>query len=190
MQAETDLSFLVSTFLELYKSFGNRSTLFNLILYAAMAKSIKLFQPTEKVYELLGIETSQPTPRERVSFQWLFLLICTTIHFVSSLGFFMFEAKKVADRGDSFYQVSTQVATIFHIITYPREVPNIRQLIGKYEHFFEDSKFSLVGCFQSFFFEMNLLIENVSFIYFFLNLSNRIERSGNSSSIYRTAREN
>lgn len=152
-----------------------------------MAKSIKLFQPTEKVYELLGIETSQPTPRKRVSFQWLFLLICTTIHFVSSVMFFLFEAQSVADRGDSFYQVSTQVATIFHIITYPREVPNIRQLIGKYEHFFEDSKFLLVGCFRSFFFEMNLLIENFSI---FLNLLNRIERSGNSSNIYRTAQEN
>lgn len=109
-----------------------------------MAKPIKLFQPTGKVNRLLGIQTLQPNLKDRVSFKWLFLLISMTIYLISSTAYFMLEAESVAERGDSFYEATSDISCIFHIITYCREAPELRQLIAKFENFFEESKSQFV----------------------------------------------
>lgn len=108
-----------------------------------MAKAMKLFQPTEKMNQLLGIQTFQPKLKDRVSFKWLFLLISMTIYSISSSAFFMLEAESVTERGDSFYEATSDISCIFHIITYCREAPELRQLITKFENFFEESQFWL-----------------------------------------------
>lgn len=111
-----------------------------------MAKPIKLFQPTEKVYRMLGIETSQPELKDRVSFRWFFLLTSMIIYLISSTVFLISEAKSVADLGDSFYEATSDISCIFHIITYCREAPKLRQLIGKFESFFQESKLRFSVC--------------------------------------------
>ena len=105
-----------------------------------MAQTIKLFQPLEKVHQSLGIQTSQPKSKDRVSLKCYFFLMSMIIYLISSLAFFMFDGESVAESGDSFYQVSTQIASIFHLITYIREVPEIRRLIRKFEDFIQKSK--------------------------------------------------
>lgn len=105
-----------------------------------MAKPIKLFQPLEKVYQSLGIRRYQPKLRDRVSPKCIFLLMAMAIYFTSSLVFCVSGAKSVAERGDSFYIVATQIALMYLIILYIREVPGMHQFTGKFENLFQQSK--------------------------------------------------
>lgn len=70
--------------------------------------------PLEEVYQSLGIRKSQPKVLYRIS--------------------------AVADRGDSFYIVSTNIAIVNKIIFYVRDVPKLRQLTKKFECFIQQNK--------------------------------------------------
>lgn len=78
----------------------------------------------------------------------------------------MFEAKSVAEYGDSFYVGSTHCLLIFYYIKYLREMPQLRQLNGKFQQFFEESE--LIASYVVFHFKINQT-ENEKFI------PNRIE---------------
>lgn len=52
----------------------------------------------------------------------------------------MLKAESVAERGDSFYEATSDISCMFHIITYCREAPELSRLIAKFEDFFEESK--------------------------------------------------
>lgn len=106
----------------------------------AMARPIKLFHTLDKSYQLLGIRTSQTSLNDGVSPKCYFWLTIMTIYSILSMAFLLFEAKSVAEYGDSFYMVSTISALIFHIITYIREAPQMRQFLAKFEDFFQNSK--------------------------------------------------
>lgn len=105
-----------------------------------MAKPIKLFESLEKVYASMGIRTSQAKLKHRVSLNYYICLLSMATYLISSMAFFIFEAKSVAEYGDSFYIVSTEAALIFHLITYIRELPRYHQLIAKFQDFFQESE--------------------------------------------------
>lgn len=62
------------------------------------------------------------------------------VYMASSLVFFIFEAKSVAERGDSFFIVAMDIALIYQVVRYIREEPEIRQLTGKFESFIQESR--------------------------------------------------
>lgn len=129
----------------LYKCFVDLSAPLSLTLITTMAKSIELFQPIEMVFQSFGIQASGPKLKDRISFKFCFFVMCTVINLASSLAFFLFEAKSVADCGDSFYQTSTMSAMTFHIITYCWKSLEIHQLIEQFEKFFNKSKLKKIG---------------------------------------------
>lgn len=106
----------------------------------AMAKSIKLFQPLENVYQSLGIQTAQPRLYDRISVKCYLLLMSLAVISNLSVAYFLFASKSVAERGDAFYIGTSQYSNIFYIITYIGEAPKIRHLIRQFEAFFEKSK--------------------------------------------------
>lgn len=121
---------------------------------SVMAKSIKLFQQLENVYQSLGIRTSQPKFGDRVSFKCYLFLTSLAIISTFSVVYFLFAAKSVAERGDAFYIGTSQQSNIFYIITYIRGAPQIRHLIGKFEIFFAESE-SLIFYLRIFFLQIN-----------------------------------
>lgn len=118
---------------------------FSLISTAAMAKPIKLFQHLEIVYRALGIRTSEPELKNRISPKCYFWLISMAIYSTLSLAYFIFKAKYVAELGDTFYIASTSASGIFQIITHIREVLKLRQLNEKFETFFQEGKLEFHG---------------------------------------------
>lgn len=113
---------------------------------AAMAKSIKLFQPLEKVYQSLGIQMSQPKLKNRASVRCYIYSTVLIICLVASMEFFVSEGKSVGERGDAFYMIICFLSNLLYIITYIGEAPKIRQLVGKFEMFFEESKSLIIHC--------------------------------------------
>lgn len=150
-----------------------------------MAKSVKLFQQVEKVFQSLGIRTAQPKLYDRISVKCYILLMSLSIISNSSMVYLLFAAKStVADRGDAFYIGTSQYSNIFYIITYIREAPKLRHLIGKFEIFFEESKWRILQFQQA-----NILVEKK--INKIESISRtRVEWSGNRRNIFHTAREN
>lgn len=110
-----------------------------------MASPIKLFKPLEEVYQILGIRRSEPKLSKRVSPRCFFLLSSLVIYAASSLAFFILRAKSVAEFGDTFYIASINAASIFLIITYVREVSELRQLTEKFEVHFQESELNFNG---------------------------------------------
>lgn len=62
------------------------------------------------------------------------------IYTISSIAFLMLDSESVAERGDAFYQISTQIASISQVIIYCREVRKSRRMIRKFELFFAESE--------------------------------------------------
>lgn len=100
-----------------------------------MAKSVKLFQQLEKVYQSLGIQMSEPKLKDRASLRCYIYTIILIVVTIASVKFFISGGKSVGDRGDAFFMITCIYSNL--IIG---EAPEIRQLIGKFEVFFEESK--------------------------------------------------
>lgn len=105
-----------------------------------MAKSVKLFQQLEKVYQSLGIQMSEPKLKDRASLRCYIYTIILIVVSIASVKFFISGGKSVGDRGDAFFMITCIYSNLIFIITYIGEAPEIRQLIGKFEVFFEESK--------------------------------------------------
>lgn len=98
---------------------------FSLISIVVMARPIKLFPATERVYQLLGIETSQAILRDRVSLKWFLYLMFSANLFFFAVSVFHVWCKICCERGDAFYQLETQRTVIFHVVAFFGEVPSI-----------------------------------------------------------------
>lgn len=122
---------------------SSRTTELKLRHSSSLYESVKLFQSIEMVFQLLGIQVSGPTLKDRVSLKFCFFVMSTVINLVSSFAFFLLEAKSVADCGDSFYQASCMAMMTFHVVTYCWKTLEIHQLIGQFEQFFEKSKLEI-----------------------------------------------
>lgn len=148
----------------------------------AMAKSVKLFQLLESVYESLGIQMAQPKLRGRVSFRCYIYSIVLIVSSIAAAVFFVSEGQSVGERGDAFYMIICVYSNILYIITYVGQAPEIRQLIGKFESFFQESKLPFCILQTQEFFVKKIFEISIR--------PNRVELCGDSRSIFRIAREN
>lgn len=113
---------------------------FDFDYHTAMVRTIKLFQRLDKVFESLGIYMSRPKLKDRLSFRCYIFTISLIIISHSTVVYFLFNAKSVADRGDAFYIWISQYSNLFYIVTYARQAPEIRHFIENFEKYFQNSK--------------------------------------------------
>lgn len=109
-------------------------------LFSAMARSIKLFQSLRQFCETLDISYS-PQFNQHRSFNWkiLCILIFIIIHTVTSIAFFLFEAKSIQEYGDSFYAILSEFLCLASSPTIISKMPDIFMLIENFEKFIEKS---------------------------------------------------
>lgn len=113
---------------------------FSLMLIVAMARPIKLFQFTQKLYHSFGIYPTQSD--ENLSFNikngFVIFVLAQMSIFVGA--FFVFQAKRLDEFGASFHISVTSIATLFYFITAMYQMENILKLIVKFEEFIGNSK--------------------------------------------------
>lgn len=112
----------------------------SLIQIAAMARAVKLFEPLDYGYELLGIQRYEVETKDRVTFKFFFLLGCMFTFFSSVFAFFLNGAKTVAERGDSFFAMTVHITSAYTLYMYAVERMRINNLIRDFEDMFEESK--------------------------------------------------
>ena len=113
---------------------------FSFILKANMAGSPKLFERLEKVLQSMAVPSSGQIPKSTIIWKRTFFFLSMILYIITSLVYFVFEAKLVSEYCDSFYLFTTESTTTFYLFTYIQKMPRIAAFIDKLNAFFEESK--------------------------------------------------
>lgn len=116
--------------------------IFSILLIIIMAGQVKLFQMLQNIYFNLGIfYPSQSNQNHSINSRKLFFLISYVQMLVLSFEFLLFEAKSIPELGISFYSTVTELGCLINFLMIKWKIPEIFDLIGKFEKFIEKSVF-------------------------------------------------
>lgn len=104
--------------------------------------SIKLFQFIQNYLSAIGVHKPEPKQIDRPFFNsknWIFIS-CVTPMLISSLAFFVYQAKTAFDFGLSFYYSSCLICGGIFYIIYVWKIENVSEFIENCETFVEQSK--------------------------------------------------
>lgn len=115
-----------------------------------MATGIKLFRIVQKIYKTIGLNILPCQSQHHSNFneKFFLLFIFPAQFFISSIGFFLFEAETADEYGLSFYVSISMLRIIIDILNIGLKMEKISTLIGKYEEFIDKSLFWI--CFLNF----------------------------------------
>lgn len=107
-----------------------------------MARPIKLFQFTQKLYRLVGLYPPQSNINQSHSFNVENYFIIFTLAQMSILSgaFFLFEAKRLDEFGVSFHDVTTIITDLFYFISTLYQMENILKFIEQFEELIGESE--------------------------------------------------
>lgn len=99
--------------------------------------TIKLFQFSQNFYTRIGIYPNSK------SFNWKNLLVLFVLaqFFISSFAYFLFKAKTIGERADSFYFSLTALTCVIFFLINISKIDEIRNLIDNFEAFIQKSKY-------------------------------------------------
>lgn len=111
-----------------------------------MTGRIDLFHNVQIFFKTMGFNNNPSQSYHQKNFpsakSW-FLLIASVQLFLSSLAFFLFEARTTDEYGISFFMSITILSVTINILTVAWKIDKILKLIAKNEEFLEKSPFSL-----------------------------------------------
>lgn len=102
-----------------------------------MAYTIQLFQPVQKYYQTLGIESHQ---NSLFNFRNLFAIFCFLMCFTSTLAFFLFKANTILEYGATFYAFISETYILYFLFVQMWQMANISKLIASFENLIKESK--------------------------------------------------
>lgn len=100
----------------------------------------KLFQCVQKSFQILGFCPSQHSRIAPFIPKNILLILLLVFCFISSTGFFLFQAKSVKEFGDSFLASITTLGALVYFSTTIWKMANLLKLIEKFEGFVQRSK--------------------------------------------------
>lgn len=109
-----------------------------------MAKSIKLFQDMPN-YELMAILPSGPNQTRCMFWKQVVFAGLMILYGMASLAFFLFEATRIMEYGDTFYAFSTEVTATVYYLSFVLKIGNILTYIDKFNILFHESKYSILS---------------------------------------------
>lgn len=102
----------------------------------------KLFRSVQKCYQTLGVYPFQPENvrtcvlnRKILLAMFLYVQQC-----IAAVTFFLIEANSVLDYAVSFYTYISMLFCVYYFIILIRKMPQIIELIEKFQQFMEKSK--------------------------------------------------
>lgn len=101
---------------------------------------MKLFQSLQTFYRMMGIYPSQTDKMPSFNFRNLFIPLNLLVLFILQIGFFLFKAKSIVERAETFYSSLTIIGCMMIFLLQFWEMTNILELIEKFEKFIEKSK--------------------------------------------------
>lgn len=102
---------------------------------------MKLFHHIRKWFETLGVYPVQWQRKSLWNERNLFVIISLVQMFISSLAYFLYEAKSIGEYADSFFMVFTNVVCVVFFSISIFKMSSIHMLIGEFEQFIEKSEF-------------------------------------------------
>lgn len=105
---------------------------------------MKLFRFVRNLLRTIGlIAPTNQTEQQRCSFTFktTFILICMIELTISSILYFLFEAKTLDERSESFYTSLSDISCLIDFIVYILEVPKMVESIENMEKFIKNRKF-------------------------------------------------
>lgn len=96
---------------------------------------MKILSPVRKFYKMLGIY-----PSNTIDAKNIFFIISLIQLIISTLAFISINAKSTDEFGIAFYVFITATTQLVHLLISIKKIPNISDLIEKYEAFIEKSK--------------------------------------------------
>lgn len=102
---------------------------------------MKLFQNVQKIYEQMGISSSELNQNYSIWNVKTVLIFLVQIQFItSSAVFFFFKADTVGQHADSFYVMTSATVCLVFVALSMWMIADLRKLIEKFENFIEKSK--------------------------------------------------
>lgn len=105
--------------------------------------TMELFYFVRKCFKNLGVVPIQSEHDSSFNFKNLFVLISLLQMFISSLVYFLLEAKSIGELANSFYMILSCLACVIFFSISIWNISNILKLIGEFELFIEKSKLKI-----------------------------------------------
>lgn len=116
--------------------------LYSWILAVAMSSVVKLFNTLQRFYKTLGFDiysTRSCHSKCLASAKIQFFLFSSAQLLISTMAFFLFQARIAIEYGISFYISITILVTIFNTTTIACNIAKFVALIRNYEEFIDKS---------------------------------------------------
>lgn len=148
-----------------------QNVLISLQIIAAMAGRIHLFRALQEYHHTVGVfsrKSNQKWPLN--STNWLFIMTVAQM-IVSSLAFFLFKAKSVAEFGWTFYIFATESTTISYYLVRIYHFGSTLEFIEKFETFIHEIMQSATYSYLKF------TLQSINFSTLHLNFRNKYRKN-------------
>lgn len=143
----------------------------SLVLIAAMARPIKLFQFVRKLYHLTGIYPPQSGGNYKFNLKNGFFIFAWVQMTTFTGAFFLFKAERFSEFSISFHMCTALMSDLFCFIMNIYQIENMLKLIEKFNEFMQKSWYMLS-------LDRIIQLKKFEFILIFIPISNRIARIG------------
>lgn len=102
---------------------------------------MKLFRHIRKCFKIQGVYAVQSNRKCLLNPRNLFILFFLLQMFLSSLAYFLYEAKSIGEYADTFFMIFTTVVCVIFFSIGILKMSRIHKLIGEFEEFINKSEF-------------------------------------------------
>lgn len=142
--------------------------------------TMKLFQNVQKIYEQMGINSSELNPNHSCWNIKTALVLLVLIQFITSTAvFFFFKADSVGQHANSFHVMISASACLVFVALSMWKMADLQKLIDKLENFVDQSKWEEMS------FILIFIVVIITWLYFIWIREYRLE-----SKVHRTQCEN
>ena len=106
---------------------------------------MELFHSIRESFQTLGVYPVQSLRETPFNLRNIFVLMCLTEMFTSSLAYSLFEAKSIGEFADSIFMSLINLAWAITFVSNIYKISHILALIEDFEKFIEKSKFVAVN---------------------------------------------
>lgn len=111
-----------------------------MFLIVMMAGRIQLFRALLEYHRTMGVYSHQPNQKWSLnSMNWIFIIAFAQL-LVTTLAYFLFQAKSADELGWAFYIFTTETTSLSYYLVQIGQISNTVELIGKFEKFIQESK--------------------------------------------------